>query len=77
VVFAREFAGKPGNFLSVSETEIDTPGTRQALLHQTACAVRCAEGGFQAEAFFVASLKTSLVWDSSSLLAGISRMNVS
>ena len=37
-----------------------------ALLHQTACAVRCAEGGFRIEAFFVASLKTSLVWDSSS-----------
>ena len=39
---------------------------RQALLHQTARAVRCAEGGLRVEAFFVASLKTSLVWDSSS-----------
>jgi hypothetical protein len=39
---------------------------RQVLLHQTAYAVRCAEDDFRVEAFFVASLKTSLAWDSSS-----------
>ena len=42
------------------------PEREQVLLHQTARAVRCAEGDFRIEAFFAASLKTSLVWDSSS-----------
>jgi len=54
------------NFISKAAPDRRLQTIDRSLLHQTACAVRCAEGDFRVEAFFVASLKTSLVWDSSS-----------